>query len=115
MYFSSLIFVLLLVVLEYFLRRWIVGPGGQEISETDGKNVYFWGRILLAITGLSLIFFVIDISDEVVINRFLLIFLAIFFGFQSFFEWKYIKSLKAFIVSFLLMLICTLYGYIFLF
>ncbi|WP_409275791.1 DUF4181 domain-containing protein [Neobacillus sp. SCS-31] len=115
MYVALLILILLLPISEYFLRRWIVGPGGQYISETDGKYFYLMGRIILVITGLFLLFFVIDRTDEVTIKSFLLILMAIIYGFDSFIEWKYIKSSKSFLVPILLLLIGVIYCFLFIF
>ncbi|WP_316568572.1 DUF4181 domain-containing protein [Neobacillus sp. YIM B06451] len=110
-----LILGLLLPASEYFLRRLIVGTGERFISETDGKYVHIVGRIVLVITSLLLLLFVVDTSDEMAVKRFLLILLAIIYGFDSFIEWKYIKSSKACIVPILLLLIGTIYCFIFIF
>jgi hypothetical protein len=112
---SFSILVLLLAVLNPLLRKWIVGPGRQEMDETEGKNIDLWGRIILAIIGLFLVFFVIDITDETTIKWFILIFLLITFGFDSMMEWKYLKNAKEFKVTLLLLLIGLIYWFLFIF
>jgi hypothetical protein len=112
---SFSILVLLLAIINPLSRNWIVGTGGQEIDETAGKHIELWERIILALIGLYLVFFVIDISDKTTIKWFCLIFLVITFGFQSIIEWKYLKDSKQFIVSLLLLLIGLIYCYLFIF
>ncbi|CEG25579.1 DUF4181 domain-containing protein [Bacillus sp. B-jedd] len=102
-----------LAILEYFLRRWIVGTGGREIYDTNGKAIYILGNIILVLAWLLYLFKAIDFTDEEAVKRSLLIFLAIIYVFQSFVEWKYIKSSKAFIVPLLVLLIGLIYCYIF--
>lgn len=103
----------LLAILEYFLRRWIVGTGGREIYDTNGKSIYLLGNIILVLSWLLYLFKAIDFTDEEAVKRSLLILLTTIYVFQSFIEWKYIKSSKAFIVPLLLLLIGLIYCYIF--
>lgn len=112
---SFSILIMLLAILGYFLSKWIIGPGRQEMDETEGKYIELWGRRILAIIGLILVFFVIDITDENTIKWFILIFLLIMFGFQSLMEWKYLKNPKEYKVSLLLLLIGIIYWFLFIF
>jgi hypothetical protein len=112
---SFSILVLLLAILNPLLRKWIVGTGGQEIDETAGKHIELWGGITLALIGLYLVFFVLDMSDETTTKWFCLIFLVITLGFQSIIEWRYLKESKQFIVSLLLLLIGLIFCYLFIF
>jgi hypothetical protein len=109
---SISILVFLLAVLAPLLRKWIVGTD-RYISETDGRSVYFWGRVILAILFLVLFFFVIDTSDETILKWFFLIALTITTAFQSIIEWKYLKNSKEFVVTLLLWVIGLIYYFLF--
>jgi hypothetical protein len=112
---SFSILVLILMVINPLLRKWIVGSGERYISETAGNHIDLWGRRILALIGLFLVFFVIDLSDENTFEWFCLIFLAVTFGFQSIIEWKYIKNSKEFLVTLLSLLIGLIYCFLFIF
>lgn len=107
--------VFILAIIHPFLRKWIVGEKGEKISATDGKNIYIWGNIILALIAISLVFFVLDIYDENTIKWFFLILMIIVFSFQSIIEWKYIKNSKEYAVTLLLLLFGLIYFFLFIF
>jgi hypothetical protein len=109
---SISILVILLAVLAPLLRKWIVGMD-RYISETDGRRIDFWGRVILAILFLLILFFVIDTSNETIVKWFFIIALTIITAFQSIIEWKYLKNSKEFVVTLLLWLIGLIYFFLF--
>jgi hypothetical protein len=109
---SISILVILLAVLAPLLRKWIVGTD-RYIDETDGRRVDFWGRIILVIIFLVLLFFVVDTSDETIVKLFFIIALTITTAFQSIIEWKYLKNSKEFVVTLILWVIGLIYFFLF--
>jgi hypothetical protein len=109
---SISILVILLAVLAPLLRKWIVGTD-RYIDETDGRRVDFWGRIILVIIFLVLLFFVVDTSDETIVKWFFIIALTITTAFQSIIEWKYLKNSKEFVVTLILWVIGLIYFFLF--
>jgi hypothetical protein len=109
---SISILVILLAVLAPLLRKWIVGTD-RYIDETDGRRVDFWGRIILVIIFLVLLFFVMDTSDETIVKWFFIIALTITTAFQSIIEWKYLKNSKEFVVTLILWVIGLIYFFLF--
>jgi hypothetical protein len=109
---SISILVILLAVLAPLLRKWIVGYE-RYISETNGRRIDFWGRIILVIIFLLLLLFVIDPSDETTLKWFFIVFLTIMAVFQSIIERKYLKNSKEYIVTLLLWIIGIIYFFLF--
>ncbi|OCA90522.1 hypothetical protein A8F94_01150 [Bacillus sp. FJAT-27225] len=109
---SVSILVVLVVVLAPLLRKWIV-EYDRFITETEGRRIDFWGRIVLAIAFFISLFFVKDSSDETTIKWFLIIFYTIFAAFQFIIEWKYLKNTKEFIITLLLWLFVIIYFFVF--
>jgi hypothetical protein len=109
---SISILVILLAVLAPLLRKWIVGTD-RYIDETDGRRVDFWGRIILVIIFLVLLFFVMDTSDETIVKWFFIIALTITTAFQSIIEWKFLKNSKEFVVTLILWVIALIYFFLF--
>jgi hypothetical protein len=109
---SISILVIIIAVLAPLLRKWIVGAD-RYISETVGRRVDLWGRIILAIIFFIILFFVIDPSNETTVKWFFIIFFTIITAFQSIIEWKYLKNSKEFIVTLLLWLFALIYFFLF--
>nr|WP_239534224.1 DUF4181 domain-containing protein [Thalassobacillus pellis] len=75
-----------------------------KISETAGKNLDRWGRGIILLVFLSLLWFVIDFNSDTIIKYYLMSYLAIILGFQAIMEFIFIKGSKQYISTMILLI-----------
>ena len=104
---------ILLSLLQWALKQYILAGESGKISVTPGKNIDRWVKGLLAIIALSIYFFVLDSTDYSLVKWFWLILFLLVKGFDVFMERWYLKGSKDYIVSLIILLIGLMYIWIF--
>ena len=113
---SVAILALIVSITYYVGGKLIVGDKKKDIFKTNGKYIYVFGYFIISTIGLGSISFLdIDILDNNDMKLFLIGFLILITGFNSFMEWKFLKDSKEYIVSLIVMIVGTIYILIFMF
>jgi hypothetical protein len=113
--FAFSLLLILLVLINIILRKYILAEGSEKISDTNGKNVNRWVKGLLVLIAICIYFFVLDTTDYSTIKWFWLIFFSVAIGFQAFMEWKYLKDSKEYIISLIILAVGLIYICVFIF
>ncbi len=103
-----MILILGLILFLYVLERIITTLFGikkkGKISETTGKKVDRWGRVIILVFYLGALPFVVT-KDVNVIKWYFALYLLFAMGFQSIMEWKYLKNSKQYITTLILLML----------
>lgn len=88
------------------LRVWIVGTERKELPD-EGKEISTWGKIIIALICIitCIVIIVVDGPEGTAMKWFWMLLIIIASGFQSFIDWKYLKSSKQYMVSLIALLI----------
>ncbi len=104
-----IIIIILSLFINKFLTKWLGVGRKEKISETPGKNIDRWGRgIILLIFFCSLPY---AIENRNVIKWYWICFLIVSIGFQSFMEWKYLKTSKQYVITLTYLLLALVIMY----
>ena len=101
-FFVFLVVLVILGLLEKPINK-LLGVEKKKISETPGKKVDRWGRGIILAVFLCALPFVID-ADVYVMKWFLIFYFIILFGFQLVLEWKYLRTSKQYVTTFIFLL-----------
>lgn len=73
----------------------------------EGKDVSLWGKFILVCIGIIayIVIVVIDGLESEAMKWFWMSFVVIALGFQSFIDWKYLKSSKQYIASLIVLVL----------
>lgn len=92
-----IIIIILALFINKFLTKWLGVERKEKISETAGKNIDRWGRGIILLIFLCTLPYAIENSN--VIKWYWTCFLIVSIGFQSFMEWKYLKTSKQYVIT----------------
>lgn len=112
------LYVTVVLLLEKGLNK-LFNVTKQKVSDTDGKMVDRWFRVIMVIVSLSvLIFYIVplmkDFKENVnVIMWYWLIHFGVIFFFQVFMEWKYLKPSKQYLTSLIIIVIILISYFVF--
>lgn len=104
-----LIFGLVLFLVNKVIER-SLGIERGKISETSGRNIDRWGRGIIVVIFLSILWFVID-KDIDVMKWYLIIYFVVSFGFQSILEWKFLRVTKQYVTTLVFLLLSVIIFY----
>lgn len=104
-----LIFGLVLFLADKAIEKFL-GIERGKISETSGRNIDRWGRGIIVVIFLSILWFVID-KDIDVMKWYLIIYFVVSFGFQSILEWKFLRFTKQYVTTLVFLLISVIIFY----
>ena len=104
-----LIFGLVLFLADKGIEKFL-GIEKGKISETSGRNIDRWGRGIIVVLFLSILWFVID-KDIDVMKWYLIIYFVVSFGFQSILEWKFLRFTKQYVTTLVFLLISVIIFY----
>jgi len=103
-----LIFLILILLLEKIINKLFGIKVKGKISETSGKNIDRWGRVIIVVIFLcSLPFF-----EGTLPKWHYMLFWTSLWGFQAILEWKYLRSSKQYVVTlaYLILLVVFIYN-----
>ena len=92
-----IIIILFTLFINKFLTKWLGVEKKEKISETPGKNIERWGRGMILLIFLCSLPYAIE--NRNVIKWYWICFLIVSIGFQSFMEWKYLKTSKQYVIT----------------
>ncbi|WP_208588687.1 DUF4181 domain-containing protein [Gracilibacillus suaedae] len=95
--------LILLFVVEKITNK-ILSVEQRKISETSGKSIDRWGQTILFIVFLIMLWFAIDSSDFLLLF-YVMIYLALYFGFQAIIEFIYIKESRQYISTIVVLIL----------
>lgn len=98
--------IILWLLLEITLNK-LFGVEKKRISETSGKRVDLWGRVIILVIFFCFLPFIIT-KDTTVIKWYWILNLIIFLGFQSFVEWKYLMNSKQYVTTLIFLIISVI-------
>ncbi|URN95661.1 MAG: DUF4181 domain-containing protein [Candidatus Pristimantibacillus lignocellulolyticus] len=103
---TILLISLFLTLTHWILRKEIVDTDREELTEA-GKKVNMWGKIILVTIGFItvIILFSLDELYGDVMKRFIIIFIIMALGFQTFIDWKFLKGTREYIVSLIVLIL----------
>ena len=104
-----LIFGLVLFLVNKVIEK-SLGIERGKISETSGRNIDRWGRGIIVVIFLSILWFVID-KDIDVMKWYLIIYFVVSFGFQSILEWKFLRVTKQYVTTLVFLLLSVIIFY----
>lgn len=87
----------------------------EKISDTDGWRMYWWIKGSLVVIALCCYFFVLDLTDYILLKRFLFVTFILALGFDAFMDWKYMKGSKEYLISLLLLAVGIIFFCVFIF
>ncbi|WP_313432200.1 DUF4181 domain-containing protein [Siminovitchia terrae] len=107
------IFIMLAIIwfiLEKVMDR-LLHLEKKKISETPGRKIEAWGRTIILIIYLCLLFFIID-AEPNKMKLFLISYLILLLGFQALLEWKYLRPSKQYIKTMIMLMlgVVTMYN-----
>ena len=108
-----LVFIPVLFILGVLLEKGInrlLGVKKKKISETSGKRVDRWGRVIILVICLSTLPFVVTM-DTSIIKWYWIFYFILLLGFQSFMEWKYLRKSKQYVTTLIFLLIGVTFMY----
>lgn len=76
----------------------------KKLSETAGRRINRWGKLILLMIILGSLWFSIGSSDTIQM-LFLLITLAVIFGYQAVMEFIFIRNLRQYIATTILLIV----------
>ncbi|WP_410862959.1 DUF4181 domain-containing protein [Peribacillus sp. SIMBA_075] len=106
--FFIIIIIIITLFINKFLTKWLGVEKKEKISETSGKNIDRWGRGLILLTFLCTLPYAIEEDKNVM---WYMCFFIVSFGFQSFMEWKYLKTSKQYVITLTYLLIALVIMY----
>jgi Domain of unknown function (DUF4181) len=109
------IFILFLLIIEFVLRKLMFGNFQSKIMETEGESVIKKFTIVFLVIGVSFYIFLVVIAENSMEKWFWLLLFPFVYGSKSFFEWKYNRSSKEYILQIILLIINTISVYFILF
>ena len=92
-----IIIIIISLFINKFLTKWLGVEKKEKISETSGKNIDRWGRGLILLIFLCPLPYVIE--EDINVIKWYMCFFIVSFGFQSFMEWKYLKTSKQYVIT----------------
>ncbi|WP_078593015.1 DUF4181 domain-containing protein [Evansella clarkii] len=96
---AFIIFFAVLVLIEHFWRKRLQGEEEVKISETPGRKIDFWGRVIISVSTIIMLIFVFSLEGIEPIKWFFAVYFLLLYGFQAFMEWKYLKDSKEYIAT----------------
>lgn len=106
--------LILLVLVELIIKKYILVEESNKISDTDGKSINRWVKGLLTFITLCM-FFVLDTTNINTLKWFWLIVFLVAMGQHVFMEWRYLKGSKEYIISLIKLAVGLIYIFIFIF
>lgn len=110
MWFWLVCFIILVFLLEKIMNKLLGIDKAKKISETPGKRVDRYGRVIIFVISIGLIPFYIT-QEASVMKWYLMLLLTLSFGFQSILEWKYLKGSKQYASTVMLLILGLLFIY----
>ena len=96
---------ILVVLLEKGINK-LLGVEKRKVSETSGKKVDQWGRVIILILFLcTLPIFIMKETSFSFMKWYWILYLIGLLGFQSILEWKYLRNSKQYVTTFILLII----------
>ena len=108
---SLTIFLILILLLEKIINKLFGIKVKRKMTETSGKNIDRWGRVIIVVIFLcSLPFFTNE--EENLPKWHYMLFWTSLWGFQAILEWKYLRSSKQYVVTlaYLILLVVFIYN-----
>ncbi|MCH7324049.1 DUF4181 domain-containing protein [Solibacillus sp. MA9] len=109
-------FLILIIVLTIFLfllekiLNKLLGVEKKKISESSGKKVDKWGRVIILVIFLCTFpFFVVQETNVMI--WYWMIYLTALLGFQSILEWKYLKNSKQYVTTLIFLILGVIFLY----
>lgn len=99
---------LILMIVQFVLRKKIINPEADRMSETNGKYVAMWGNITLIAISI-LIYITLDFTNLEMRKLFWLSSLVVLLFFNAFLEWKFIRESKEHIVTVITLILAVVY------
>jgi len=99
-----IVFIILAFLLDRVISKLLGIDKKGKLSETSGKNIDRWGRVIIFIIVICIFPFVIS-KDTNVIKWFWILYLSLLVGFQAILEWKYLKNTKQYISSLIFLIL----------
>lgn len=106
--------VIFLIVADKITNK-IFAVEKEKLAETSGRRINHWGQAILFIFFLVLLWFMIDSSD-ILRMFYIIIFLALSFGYQAVMEFIFIKESRQYISTTILVIflvILSSFGYLY--
>ena len=97
-----LLIAIILILLVISITKWIekfLGVKKEFVSDTPGKRINRWGRIIIAGIFLSLYFYALISKSDTMLKWSSILLLTSLMGLQSLLEWKYVKESKQYIIT----------------
>lgn len=91
------------IILERLINK-LLGVERVKLSDTPGKNVDRWGRVILVFIFISTSWLVID-EDTIFLKGFWMLYIILIFGFQVIMELVYVRNSKQYISTLIFMFI----------
>ncbi|MFS0824655.1 DUF4181 domain-containing protein [Bacillus sp. 1P02SD] len=109
-----LVFIIILFILFFLLEKIankLLGVKRQKISETPGKKIDLWGRVITTVILICIGIPYLVINNNILWKWYFILLLIFTIGFQVMLEWKYIKNSRQYISTLIILII----GLIFIF
>ncbi|UTR12649.1 DUF4181 domain-containing protein [Evansella sp. LMS18] len=88
-----------IVLIEHFWKKRLRGDEEVKISDTPGRKMDFWGRVIISVSCIIMLIFVFSLEGTEPIKWFFAVYFLLLYGFQAFMEWKYLKGSKEYIAT----------------
>ncbi|WP_054955104.1 DUF4181 domain-containing protein [Paenibacillus dakarensis] len=105
---------ILIIIIEWRLRKKFVPEDADRMSDTPGKRLYIAGGIISAVIIFSLLF-ILDFTNINIMKWTCLLVVTIVSGYNTFLYWKYIRESNEHIVSIISWIIGVVYILLFVF
>lgn len=97
--FAFIILFAVIVLIDHFWKKRLRGDVKVKISETPGRKIDFWGRVIISVSTIIMLIFVFSLEGIEPIKWFFAVYFLLLYGFQAFMEWKYLKDSKEYIAT----------------
>ena len=96
--------IILVFSLDKIMKKWLGIDKEIKISETAGKRIDRYGRVIIFFISIGLI--PVYITQEAsVMKWYLMLIFTLSFGFQAILEWKYLKGSKQYIKTIMFLIL----------
>ncbi len=98
------------LLLAKYLNKKLGITKNKCVTETPGKHIYAWGRLIIIVIHFSILPF-FEGKEDYVMNVYRVLFVILFWGLQAFLEWKYLRDSKQYIKTILFIVVCSIFIY----
>jgi hypothetical protein len=95
---TFIILILLVIFVEKMIGK-LLGVKEEDVSETSGKRIDEWGRIIIVVIFLFSYIFALTKEIDTILKWNWIFFITALMGLQTILEWKYLKESKQYILT----------------